>query len=50
MVGICMHVWVRGSSLMVKVEPYERGMVKTNVDLGVWVHGEPWGMFTTSPT
>jgi hypothetical protein len=29
MVGICMHVWVRGSSLMVKVEPYEQGMVVT---------------------
>jgi hypothetical protein len=37
------------SSLMVKFEPYERGMVKTNIDLGVWVHGEP-GVFTTSPT
>jgi hypothetical protein len=40
MVGIHIHAWVRESSLMVKVEPHERGMVKTSGVLSMWVHDE----------
>ena len=49
MVGIHIQAWVRGSSLMVKVEPHERGMVKT-CGVSVWVHDEIFseGASTTS--